>query len=177
MDLNEVRIIGTVIKDPEVTTTKSGYTVYTFVISYDINKQVAGNWTKQSTYYEVKQINAPNCTIPCKAIKGAKFLIVGKIAQQQWEKDGKKRIKNYIMSEAMFEIAKKRQLHSNPQQIRQIRQIRHRQMLQIKFLQHHHAQRRQKTLTKYHFNFKHNATGKQKRGKNTPRTCLLHKVV
>lgn len=98
MNINTVAISGNITRDPEIRSTASGKSVCTFTIaSNESRKGAQGEWVDYANYVECVAFGGIADWISKAAGKGTKLCVVGRLAYQAWEKDGKKRSKLQVM--------------------------------------------------------------------------------
>ncbi len=97
---NIVIVTGRLTKDPDIFTTEGGVIIASMYIAidngyYDKNKQ---EWIKRTVFTDVKCFGKAAERVQERLKKGYAVSIVGKLQFDQWEKDGEKRSKLYIIA-------------------------------------------------------------------------------
>ncbi len=82
--LNNVTILGRLVRDPEIRTTSTGKTVSQFTIAFDKRGKDMGVNFIDATAWESRADFLSKY-----GHKGAQILVQGRLDQQTWEKDGK----------------------------------------------------------------------------------------
>jgi single-strand DNA-binding protein len=82
---NKVTFTGNLGKDPEMSYTKGGHAVTKFSVAVSQGKDKPAMWLSVETWNKL----AEQCNT--KLTKGSRIEIDGRLAQDQWEKDGQKR--------------------------------------------------------------------------------------
>lgn len=93
-NLNNVNLLGRLVRDPEIRATQSGKKVASFTLAVDKRGKDAGanffdctTWEQRADFLEKY------------ASKGAQILVSGQLDQQVWEKDNKKQSKIAIIAD------------------------------------------------------------------------------
>lgn len=91
--LNSVNLVGRLVADPKVVTTKSGKPVASFAIA------VESGWgeNKKTSFIDVTAWNGAEA-IEKYVSKGSSVGVVGKLEQQNWEQEGQKRSKIVVIA-------------------------------------------------------------------------------
>ncbi len=92
-NLNHVTLIGRLGRDPELKQTKNGVNTVDFSIA---NQRDSGdnervNWISCRAYKKTAELICNYCT------KGKKILVEGEIWNDQWEKNGEKSSRTYVL--------------------------------------------------------------------------------
>lgn len=99
---NQVTIIGNITRDPEVKYLQSGKAVCNLSVAInDRRKDQFGNWVENTTFVEVTLWERQAEVAGEYLKKGSSVLIGGKLATDQWEKDGQKFSKVKIIGNVM----------------------------------------------------------------------------
>lgn len=91
--LNSVNLVGRLVADPKVNTTKSGKSVASFAIA------VESGWgeNKKTSFIDITAWNGAEA-IEKYLSKGSSVGVVGKLEQQNWEQEGQKRSKIVVIA-------------------------------------------------------------------------------
>lgn len=89
--LNRIELLGNVGKDPENRFNTNNTEIMTFTLATTHSyKGKDGNWVNETTWHNIKQF-APTDYMKTNIRKGTKLFIDGRLAKNQYEKDGVKR--------------------------------------------------------------------------------------
>lgn len=99
-EFNKVQFAGRVPEDPSIRYFESGTCIANFAISLSQGKNEDGTY-KPSIWMDCKTSKANAEWVANNVRKGSRIYIVGKMARDEWMKDGEKRGKNYIW---VFEV-------------------------------------------------------------------------
>ena len=120
MELNEVRIVGNLTKNPEIRHTANGTPVANASLGVNESYVVNGEKKQSSSFIDVQIWGAAAENLSKLAKKGQQLFVSGALRQDVWEKDGQNHSKTYVraeswqftqyrMSEAQREAAKAQQ--------------------------------------------------------------------
>lgn len=107
---NQITLLGRLANDGESKTLQSGTEVYnnTIVTSYKYKD-------KEETCFLEFQVFGGLCSVFNQYLnKGSQVLLVGRLSQQSWEKDGQKRSKHILVVNDMKMLGSKRENNQNP---------------------------------------------------------------
>lgn len=101
-NFNQITIAGNVTRDPEVTYTQGGKAVCNLSVAInDKRKDQSGQWVENTTFVDVTLWERQAEVAGEYLKKGSSVLIGGKLAMDQWEKDGKKFSKLKVIGQVM----------------------------------------------------------------------------
>jgi len=86
--LNEQHILGELIKDAEIRTTKSNKEIAVFTILTKHSRKVGDKYEERPTYHNCVLWN-PSVYEKKQFVKGNRFMIIGRTDKSSYEKDGK----------------------------------------------------------------------------------------
>jgi len=113
--VNNVVIGGNVCKDIELRTIPSGTSVCELSLAINDRVKQGGEWKEKSSFVEVV-LWGRTAEIAAEYLsKGSPCLIIGRIDQQTWEKDGKRHSKLKVIGEKMQLLGGKSGQKSKPQ--------------------------------------------------------------
>ena len=93
--MNDVKIIGNLTRDPEIKYLPSGMAVCNITLGVNRSYKQGDDWKKETAFVEVKVWGKSAEKLAVNS-KGDKFLVEGRLAQDSWEKEGKKFSKLYV---------------------------------------------------------------------------------
>ena len=99
--VNQIFLLGTAGKDPEIRATGGGTLIATFSIATsEGRKDAQGNWKDETTWHNIKAFGRTAETVRDKLNKGGKVFIEGKLTTESWDdkQTGKKRYKSVIIA-------------------------------------------------------------------------------
>ena len=98
-DINNLTIIGNMVKDAELKYTNSGTAITKLTIAVNRSVKKGDNWEDEASFFEVslwgKRVESLNQYL----LKGTKIAVNGSLKQETWEQDGNKRSKVIIMAD------------------------------------------------------------------------------
>ena len=102
--MNQVVIAGRITADPEERGNGNGPA--TFSLATDDRKKVGDEWVSDPSFIDVTcwehKFGPKNCKAQALALsKGSYVLVVGRLKQERWEKDGKKGSRLGIIAESV----------------------------------------------------------------------------
>ena len=80
-------IIGNLVRDPELRTTKDGVSVCTFTVA--VNKKLKKDEKNEADYFRVSAWRQLGENCGKYLAKGRKVCVIGPVSVRTWEKDGK----------------------------------------------------------------------------------------
>lgn len=98
---------GNLTQDPEVQRLQSGTAVVELWVANNDTKKQGDEWVDLTTFATVKAFGRTAEIIGEYLSKGSRIVVHGKLRMDQWEKDGQKRTKHYILVEQLFLPPKK----------------------------------------------------------------------
>lgn len=126
--MNNISILGTITREPELKYTQGGTAILSFGIAYnEKRKQQDGRYQDLAHFFEVTAFGKKAETVNQWFRKGSRILIQGSLDYQSWEKDGQKKSKVGIKLND-FDFIDKRE--SNNEQANQAPQQDHREYRQ-----------------------------------------------
>jgi single-strand DNA-binding protein len=99
--VNNVFLLGSSGKDPEIRTTGGGGTIATFSIATsEGRKDAQGNWSNETTWHNLKMFGRLAEIARDQVKKGSKVFVEGKITTESWDDKttGQKRSKQVILA-------------------------------------------------------------------------------
>lgn len=99
-EFNKICLAGRVPQDPDIKYFESGTVIANFAISISQGKDQDGNY-KPSIWMDCRTSKANAEWVATNVRKGSRIYVVGKMARDEWEKDGEKRGKTYVWA---FEV-------------------------------------------------------------------------
>ena len=99
MSINRVTISGNLGRDPELRATSSGTQVCSLAVCVNTRQKVNGEWTDKPNWVDVIFFGNRAESIAKYLAKGSHVTIAGRLSQNSWEKDGKKRSKLEVIGE------------------------------------------------------------------------------
>ncbi|WP_457642383.1 single-stranded DNA-binding protein [Persephonella sp.] len=84
--LNEVKVIGRTVKDPEKKKAGEGYFL-TFTVAVNESYKKGGQWQERTDYFDVEIYSKNPEKLEEKLKKGNLILVSGKLRQDRWEDD------------------------------------------------------------------------------------------
>lgn len=107
---NKATLLGYVVHDPEIKTTKTNLEMCKFKIACNKQwKNKDGSLNKSVDYIPVVCFNKNAIIAATHALKGRKIFVYGEIKQSSWEKDGKMHSRIEIVADLISLIDKKTQ--------------------------------------------------------------------
>lgn len=99
MSINRVTISGNLGRDPELRATSSETQVCSLAVCVNTRQKVNGEWTDKPNWVDVIFFGNRAESIAKYLSKGSHVTIAGRLSQNSWEKDGKKRSKLEVIGE------------------------------------------------------------------------------
>ena len=99
--MNQVAIIGRLVRDPEMVATKGGTEMTTFSIAVDGRKE------GETSFFDCKSFGKTAELVAKYKAKGEQVGVTGRLVQERWEKDGQKRSAVRIIAEQVTFIGAK----------------------------------------------------------------------
>ena len=92
--MNNINILGTITREPELKYTAGGIAILSFGIAYnEKRKQQDGSYADTTHFFEVTSFGKKAEVVNQWFQKGSRILIQGSLDYQSWEKDGQKKSK------------------------------------------------------------------------------------
>lgn len=121
--MNNVQILGTITREPELKYTQGGIAILSFGIAYnEKRKQQDGSYGDVAHFFDVTAFGKTAENINSYFFKGSRILINGSLDFQSWEKDGQKRSKVGIKVNSFDFIDKRSDNQSSNAQANQVPQ-------------------------------------------------------
>jgi single-strand DNA-binding protein len=103
-NLNTAQVLGNLTRDPEIKDAGSSK-VCTFGVATNKNwKDDKGEWQSKVEFHNIKAWGRLAETCTEKLTKGAKVYIAGKLETDNWEKDGQKHSRTFIVADSMINL-------------------------------------------------------------------------
>jgi len=105
-DINNVEIMGNVVKDPDLRFTPNGAAVLSFSVATNRSYKKGEEWVKEGAFHNIVVWNNAE-TLAQKIKKGTKLHVMGRLQTRSWDdKEGKKNYKTEIISEKVRLISR-----------------------------------------------------------------------
>lgn len=116
--LNQVTIIGNIVRDIELRTTPSGQNVASFSLALNRNfKDKSGEWQEATDWVNCVAWGPLAERMNQYLGKGSKVCVQGRLQSSQWEQDGKKRSKLEVLAnDVLFLDSKQKSEQQQTQQ-------------------------------------------------------------
>jgi len=98
-DINNLTIIGNMVKDAELKYTNSGTAITKLTIAVNRSVKKGDNWEDEASFFEVSLWGKRGESLNQYLLKGTKIAVNGSLKQETWEQDGNKRSKVIIMAD------------------------------------------------------------------------------
>jgi single-strand DNA-binding protein len=95
-DLNQVMVVGRLVRDAEIKTLPNGTEVAELSIANNWSWKKGDQWVDEVSYFDVTKFNPRG--LGRYLTKGTQIAVNGEIQQQRWEKDGKSHSRVKIMA-------------------------------------------------------------------------------
>lgn len=112
--INKVVLLGNLVRDPELRTTKSGISISTFTIALNRNMKVNGEWTEEVSFVDCIAWSELAEKISGNLEKGKPVSVVGRLKSSTWEQAGQKRTKLEVVVEEIVFLERPPKLDSMP---------------------------------------------------------------
>ena len=97
---NQITIVGNVTRDPEIRYLSGGSPLATFSIAVNHRFQKQGEWTEETSYFDVTAWRDLAENVTNSISKGNRVVVIGRLDQRTWETDaGEKRSKIEIVAD------------------------------------------------------------------------------
>lgn len=117
--LNRVTILGTVGRDPEISTTQGGMSIAKFsVATDDRRKDAEGNWASIAQWHDVVLFDKKADVAADYVRKGSQVLIEGSLRTNSWndKETGQKRYRTEIVGSNLVLVGKRQQAEESQEQ-------------------------------------------------------------
>jgi single-strand DNA-binding protein len=92
-DVNQVVLIGRLVRDAELKYTTSGKAVTKFSIAVNEKRKAGDQWKDSAGFFEIVLWGQIAESLQPYLSKGKQIAVIGKLTQERWEKDGENRSK------------------------------------------------------------------------------------
>ena len=101
LQLNDVRIVGRLTRDPELRHTAGGQSVCSIRLAVSSRgRDEGGNWSDRANYFDVTVFGRQAETVAQYIKKGGMLMVEGRIQTRSWDdKDGKKQYRTEIVAD------------------------------------------------------------------------------
>jgi len=103
IDLNDVKLIGNLCRDPELKYTQSGVALWKVPLAVPRSYKKGETWEKDTSFFDIEAWGKLAEILNGMA-KGQRVLVIGELRQEQWEKDGQKHSKVKVVASAVEKI-------------------------------------------------------------------------
>jgi len=100
IDLNDVKLIGNLCRDPELKYTQSGVALWKVPLAVPRSYKKGDVWEKETSFFDIEAWGKLAESLNGMS-KGQRVLVIGELRQEQWEKDGQKHSKVKIVASAV----------------------------------------------------------------------------
>ena len=107
-DINNVVLIGRLVRDAELRYTSIGAPVTRFSIAVNERKKDGDSYVDKANFIDVTFWGKLGETLSSYLVKGKQIAVVGKLNQQRWEKDGYKHSKIVVVANTVQLLSGKR---------------------------------------------------------------------
>lgn len=114
-NINVCTVSGHLVRDAEVKTFDSGYSVISFTIATNRSVKTDGNWGEKTSFFDCKYFTK-GTKLSSYMTKGTKVLVSGNLEQEVWESDGQKRSRIVIKADEVELMSGNQNNNSAPQQ-------------------------------------------------------------
>lgn len=115
-DINNVVLIGRLVRDAELRYTNIGAPVTRFSIAVNERKKDGDSYVDKANFIDVTFWGKLGETLSSYLVKGKQIAVVGKLNQQRWEKDGYKHSKLVVIADTVQLLGGKRSDSEDPGQ-------------------------------------------------------------
>ena len=92
-DVNQVVLIGRLVRDAELKCTSSGKPVTRFSLAVNEKRKVGDDWKDSAGFFEVVLWGQLGESLSLYLTKGKQIAVIGKLTQERWEQNGDNRSK------------------------------------------------------------------------------------
>ena len=100
-DLNQVALIGRLVRDAELKYTTGGKAVTKFSIAVNEKRKEGDQWKDKADFFEIVLWGQIGESLSTYLLKGKQIAITGKLSQQRWQQDGDNRSKVIITAQTV----------------------------------------------------------------------------
>lgn len=97
-DLNNVSIVGRLVRDAELQYTNTGFAIAVFSIASNYRRKIGEDWIDQVNYFDVKLLGKKAEGLSQYLLKGKQVAVTGCNRQERWEQEGANRQKVLILA-------------------------------------------------------------------------------
>jgi single-strand DNA-binding protein len=108
-DINNLTIIGNLVKDAELKYTNSGTAITGLTIAVNRSVKKGDQWTEEASFFDVSLWGKRGESLNQYLQKGIKIAVLGSLKQDRWESDGQKRSRVVIMANNIQLLGGKKQ--------------------------------------------------------------------
>jgi single-strand DNA-binding protein len=87
-DVNNVTLIGRLVRDAELRYTASGKPVSKFSLAVNEKRKVGDQWKDEADFFEIVLWGQLGESLNRYLAKGKQIAVVGRLTQERWEQDG-----------------------------------------------------------------------------------------
>jgi len=114
-DINNLTIIGNLVKDAELKYTNSGTPITGLTIAVNRSVKKGDQWTEEASFFDISIWGKRGESLNQYLLKGTKIAVSGSLKQDRWESDGQKRSRVVIMADGIQLLGGKKNESSNHQ--------------------------------------------------------------
>lgn len=92
-DINQVVLVGRVVRDAELRYANSGTPILTFSLAINRRRRQGDQWTDEANFFDVEYIRSGAEKVHQYVTKGKQLGVQGELRQDRWEKEGQTRTK------------------------------------------------------------------------------------
>lgn len=107
--INAVVLIGNLTKDPELRSTKGGYSVCTLRLAVNGKEKQGDQWVDRPDYFDVTVWGTQGENCEKYLSKGKPVAVSGRLRFEEWEKEGNKRSRVSIVANTVQFLPSKKQ--------------------------------------------------------------------
>jgi single-strand DNA-binding protein len=100
-DVNNVVLIGRLVRDAGLEHTSSGKPVAKFSLAVNERRKVGGEWKDAASFFEIALWGQLGESLNRHLSKGRRIAVAGRLAQERWEQDGASRQKVFVVAETV----------------------------------------------------------------------------
>ena len=89
-DINQVTLVGRLVRDPELRYSTSGTAILGFDIAVNRSVKKGDNWTDEASFFNCTLFGKQAEAVSKYMEKGKQVAVSGELTQDRWEKDGQK---------------------------------------------------------------------------------------
>ena len=100
-DLNEVALIGRLVRDAELAYTTSGTAACKFSIAVSKTRKVGEGWEDYTSFFDVVLWGKKGESLSKYLLKGKQVAVAGELNQERWQSNGQNRSRVVIVADAI----------------------------------------------------------------------------